>query len=132
MTRLPDIDWKKPDYEPIVQERIRRLKQIRSTSGMTAGLKEFYKTNPVQFITDWGVTVDPRNADVGLPVQVPFILFPKQAEFIEWAVDRWRGREDGLVEKSRDMGLSWLTVAVSVWMWLFHPQVIVGFGSRKE
>ena len=132
MTRLPEIDWKKPDYEPIVQERIRRLKQIRSTSGMTAGLKEFYKTNPVQFITDWGVTVDPRNADVGLPVQVPFILFPKQAEFIEWAVDRWRGREDGLVEKSRDMGLSWLTVAVSVWMWLFHPQVIVGFGSRKE
>lgn len=99
---------------------------------MLDGLKDFYRGNAVQFITDWGITVDPRNADIGLPVQVPFILFPKQAEFIEWLIDRWRGREDGLVEKSRDMGLSWLCVAISVWMWLFHPQIVVGFGSRKE
>lgn len=129
---IPEIDWKNPDYEPIALERMRRLRMIRETPGMLSGLKEFYKENPVQFIVDWGTTVDPRNADVGLPVQVPFILFAKQAEFIEWLLARWRGREDGLVEKSRDMGLSWLCVAISVWLWLYHPQIVIGFGSRKE
>jgi len=132
MTRLPEIDWKKPDYEPIVQERIRRLKQIRSTAGMAAGLKEFYKNNPVAFVRDWGITFDPRMAEVGLPTTMPFILFPKQEEFIDWMVARWKGREDGLVEKSRDIGLSWLSVAIAVWMWLFWEGAVVGFGSRKE
>lgn len=130
--RLPEINWKAPDYDPIVQERMRKLKAIRSTPGMLIGLKAFYKDNPAQFITDWGVTVDPRNADIGLPVQVPFVLFEKQAEFIDWLIARWKGREDGLVEKSRDMGLSWLCVAIAATIWLFHPQVIIGFGSRKE
>lgn len=130
--RLPDVNWQHPDYEPILAERMERLRRIRTTPGMLAGLKAFYKDNPAQFIADWGVTVDPRNADIGLPVQVPFILFPKQAEFIEWLVARWKGREDGLVEKSRDMGLSWLCVAGAVTLWLFYPQIIIGFGSRKE
>ena len=44
----------------------------------------------------------------------------------------WRGREDWLVEKCRDVGLSWLCVAVAVWMFLFQPGTVVGFGSRKE
>ena len=45
---------------------------------------------------------------------------------------RWKGREDGLVEKSRDMGVSWLCVATAIWMWTFHEGAVVGFGSRKE
>lgn len=130
--QLPEIDWQYPNYDAVLATRMQRLRTIRTTPGMLGGLKAFYLENPVQFIVDWGVTVDPRNADVGLPVQVPFILFEKQAEFIEWAIARWKGREDGLVEKSRDMGLSWLCVAVSVWMWLFHAQIVIGFGSRKE
>lgn len=129
---VTDFDWKSPNYEAIAQERIRRLEKIRSTPGMLEGLKAYYKDNPVAFISDWGMTVDPRNADVGIPVKVPFVLFPKQAEFIEWLVARWRGREDGVCEKSRDMGVSWLCVAAAVWVVLFHPGAVFGFGSRKE
>jgi phage terminase large subunit len=124
-------DWS-PDYDAAYKERAGRLERIRSTPGMLAGLKLFYKDNPVQFIMDWGMTFDPRNAEVGLPTTMPFLLFPKQAEFIGWLRDRWLGREDGLAEKSRDMGVSWLCVAFAVWMWLFHAGTVVGFGSRKE
>lgn len=124
-------DWA-PDYEAVYRERAERLERIRSTPGMLAGLKAFYKDNPVQFIMDWGMTFDPRNAEVGLPTTMPFLLFPKQAEFIGWLRERWLGREDGLAEKSRDMGVSWLCVAFAVWMWLFHEGTVVGFGSRKE
>lgn len=129
----PDwFDFREPDYERVYQTRAERLARIRSDSAMLAGLKEFYKDHPVEFINDWGMTFDPRNAEVGLPTVVPFLLFKKQADFILWLRDRWLNREDGLTEKSRDMGASWLCVAFAVWMWLFHGGTVVGFGSRKE
>jgi len=124
-------EWK-PDYEAEYLERAERLKRIREDPSILSGIKEFYKDHPVEFINDWGVTFDPRNAEVGLPTTMPFLLFPKQAEFITWLRDRWLGREDGLAEKSRDMGASWLCVGFAVWMFLFHPGTVAGFGSRKE
>ena len=126
------FDWKNPDWAPIVQDRIDRLKRIRETPGMLEGLKAFYKDKPARFITDWGWTYDPRNPDIGLPSSIPFVLFPKQEEFLGWLYEGWREREDGLVEKSRDMGISWLCVGFAAWMWIFHPGTTVGFGSRKE
>lgn len=129
------FDWQQPDYEPVFLERIARLEKIRGHEhprGLVAGLREHYKHHPADFIADWGMTSDPRNAERGLPVNVPFLLFPKQWEFIGWLHDRWKAREDGLVEKSRDMGVSWLCVGFAAWMWSFYPDSVVGFGSRKE
>lgn len=126
------FDWLNPDYEPIYRARAERLQRLRGQPELLAGVKEHYKNNPVAFISDWGMTFDPRNPERGLPAVVPFLLFPKQEEFIDWLLAKWRGREDGLSEKSRDMGVSWLCVAFAVWMWLFHPGVVIGFGSRKE
>lgn len=129
---MNEIDWLKPDYTPVWLERTERLKRLRADPAVLAGCKAFYADHPVEFINDWLCTFDPRNVEVGLDAVVPFLLFPKQAEFVTWIVARWQGREDGLVEKSRDMGVSWLCVAIAVWMWLFKPGVVVGFGSRKE
>jgi hypothetical protein len=128
-----DFDFKHPDYAAVFRWRAERLLRIRSADvGELVKLKAYYKDHPAQFVCDWGMTFDPRNAEIGLPTTIPFLLFPKQAEFMDWLYARWRGREDGLVEKSRDMGLSWLTVAAAVHMWLFYPGTVVGFGSRKE
>lgn len=124
-------EWK-PDYDAEYAERAKRLDRIRKEPEILSGLKAYYKDHPVEFITQWGMTFDPRNAEIGLPTTVPFLLFPKQAEYINWLRDRWLGREDGLAEKSRDMGVSWLCVAFAVWMWLFHDGTVIGFGSRKE
>lgn len=126
------IDWKHPDYAEVYKERAARLVRLREDPALVPALKEFYREHPVNFIEDWGMTFDPRNVERGLPATVPFILFERQVEFVDWVVERWKGREDGVGEKSRDMGVSWLCVAVSVWMWLFHKGVVVGFGSRKE
>lgn len=126
------INWKNPDYAAVYQERIERLTRLRDDESLLPSVKEFYKTHPVEFIEDFGFTFDPRNVERSLPATVPFLLFPRQVEFVEWVRDRWLSRQDGVAEKSRDMGVSWLCVAVSVWMWLFHAGVVVGFGSRKE
>lgn len=126
------FDWRNPDYRPVFEERIARLKRLRADPAILSGCKQFYADHPVEFITDWGMTFDPRNVERGFEAVTPFLLFPKQEEFVRWVIDRWQGREDGLVEKSRDMGASWLCVAVAAWMWLFKPGTVIGFGSRKE
>ena len=129
---MQPINWKIPDYSDIYAERTNRLNRLRLEPSLINPLKEYYKTHPVAFINDWALTFDPRNLEIGIPATVPFVLFPKQIEFIEWLYAHWLGRKDGLAEKSRDMGVSWLCVAFAVWMWLFHSGSVVGFGSRKE
>jgi hypothetical protein len=128
----PELNWLDPDYDLVFRSRIEAIERLRAKPELVPAVLEFYKDNPVAFITDFGMTFDPRNAEIGKPTMVPFLLFPKQVEFINWLVERWRGRKDGLVEKSRDMGVSWLCVAFAVWMWRFHPGTVIGFGSRKE
>jgi len=82
----------------------------------------------VHFTNQWLWTFDPR-----LPTTktIPFDLFPIQSEFLLWLRDRQKNQESGLVEKSRDMGATFLAGADAVQSFLFHPSVAIGFGSRK-
>lgn len=63
---------------------------------------------------------------------MPFILWPRQREYIAWMQERLATKTGGLVEKSRDMGVTYLNLAFTLWLWLFHPGSKVSFGSRKE
>ena len=133
------INWKNPDYVEIFQWRVERLARLREAvrnaeagEDPLADLRDYYRDHPAQFIIDWGVTVDPRNVERNLPTAMPFFLFPKQEEFVNWWFDRWSSREDGLVEKSRDMGMSWLCVGVSASMCVTRKGFAAGFGSRKQ
>jgi phage terminase large subunit len=129
---MSDFDWANPDYEQAFKTRIERLERMRSEPEIVPRLRDYYAANPADFISDWGMTFDPRLAEKGLRTVVPFLLFPKQREFINWCLERWLQREDGVVEKSRDAGVSWLTVAFAAWMMIFKDGTVVGFGSRKE
>lgn len=51
---------------------------------------------------------------------------------MEWFMDRWRAQEPGITEKTRDMGMSWLTVALACTVCNFNKGISVGIGSRKE
>src|ERR1039458_7794108 len=129
---LAPHDWHTPDYLPIFEQRIERLRRIRAAPGALPALRLFYRDHPAQFISDWAVTLDPRNVERGLPTAVPFVLWPRQREWIGWAVERWQAGEPGITEKSRDSGVSWLTVALSCTLGLFSRGVVIGLGSRKE
>lgn len=126
------FDFKNPDYVQVFEWRLDKLNVIRKNKNSLPQLKAYYKDNPAQFITDWGVTFDPRNVERGLPAILPFILFPRQEEWIHWFLERWKNQEPGITDKSREMGLSWLTIALGCTMCLFHKGLVVGFGSRKE
>lgn len=126
------FDFKNPDYVQVFEWRAERLRRLRSTPGAIDAMKLFYRDNPAQFIIDWGMTFDPRNVERKLPASIPFLLFPKQEEWIHWFMDRWQSQEPGITEKTRDMGMSWLTVGLADTVCLFNQGVVAGFGSRKE
>jgi hypothetical protein len=126
------FDWKHPEYAPVFKRRAEALMRIRQSPGKLPLLKAYYRDHIAQFIMDWGVTEDPRNVERGLPSLMPFILFPKQIDWIDFVTDCWRTQTPGLTEKSRDGGLSWLAISYSCSMCLFHEGMAIGFGSRKE
>ena len=126
------FNWREPDYCTVFAQRVERLRRIRARPEVLPALRTFYKDNPGQFINDWGMTFDPRLVERGLPGDIPFILFPKQYEWIDYAVRKWKSRERGLTDKSRDGGLSWLAVSLSATLCTFYDGMLIGFGSRKE
>ncbi len=81
------------------------------------------------WINSFVYTYNPRK----IPSMIPFITYKYQDDFILDLVDHIEKQKDILVDKSRDMGVSWCVLAVYTWFWLFKPQ---GYdflcGSRKE
>ncbi len=126
------IDYRNPNYTEILSARAKKLAKIRKDPKLLAACKIHYRANPWDFINDWGMTFEPRNIERGLPAVIPFILFPRQVDFVKWMHKQWQNGDRGLAEKSRDFGLTWLCGSYSTAMWLFNPGYTAGFGSRKE
>lgn len=123
-----------PDYGRIVQWRIQELLNYQRSPELLVAAKTFYKAHPKDFISDWCNTFDPRNAgkeDQGKLAHMPFVLFKRQEEFVDFLLAMLEADANGLVEKSRDMGVTWICACISVWLFLFHDGTSVGFGSRK-
>lgn len=92
---------------------------------------EMCRRSEVHFFNNWVWTYDPKAAAEGLPTHLPMDLFPRQEELLQWIAERVLKREDGLVEKSRDIGFTWVTGGFALHRWVFHPGFKSTFGSRK-
>src|SRR5262245_19936875 len=97
-------------------------------SALVASAKRYYATRPADFINHWVTTHDPRRAAVGQPVYFPLVMFDKQLELIDFIMTCLKAETSGMVEKSRDMGATWVCCAISVWFWLFHTGSAIGWG----
>jgi hypothetical protein len=125
------IDYRNPDYRPIFIERARRIAFLRAYPKELLLIKRYYADHVAQFISDWALTIDPRVLKPRSPV-MPFLLFPKQVELIQWIEDGYNKGEGGAVVKSRDVGASWVAMAWSCTKCLFIKDFMVGIGSAKE
>jgi len=85
------------------------------------------KEDTVFFIDNFCSTQDPRLANPN----IPFFLFPKQKELINFFEDLYKQKRRGLLDKSRDIGATWLVCAFLVKHWLFDYDFVGSVGSRK-
>ena len=97
--------WNSPDYKGVFEFRLEALSRLRQNPSALDRLMKYYATNWPDFINDWGMTYDPRS-----PTEkyFPFILFPRQVEFVNWIYDSYKESRRGIGEKSRDVGFTWL------------------------
>lgn len=132
MIEYPGYDFKNPDYGLVFRRRLAALKWLRENPAAVPDLKAYYRENLTAFINDWGVTLDPRDVDLGMPSLIPLVLFPKQIEFLDYIINCWKTRKPGLIEKSRDVGATWCAAGLGVSMCLFYPGAVVGYGSKQK
>lgn len=120
-----------PNYRREYIKRRGLLEACEEDAALRWAIMTYYARNPIDWLNDWAITYDPR---VREPMHrlMPFILFQRQVEFISFLQGCVIDKENGLVEKSRDVGATWLCCSYSVWLWLFVPGAAIGWGSRKE
>lgn len=121
-------DWP-PDYRAVYAWRMKQLALLRANPELLKDAKAYYARRPGEFIMHWMDTYDPRKSG---SKWIPFVFFLKQWDFIEFLHELRVTGENGLVEKSRDVGATWQACGYSVWSWLFIPNDAIGWGSRKQ
>lgn len=110
-----------------IEKRLISLNRHNASADLQAMAKVYYADRPVDFINDWVWTFDPRLSQP----YVPFMLYPVQEQFIGWLEERVATKTDGVVEKSRDVGATFLMASYLIHKWLFVPGFKSGIGSRK-
>lgn len=116
---------RKRHLEDLADPRKQRAEWAKCQDGL-AGLRHWWEW--------YAWTADPR-PDAPL-TYVPFVLFDCQGELLQWIWDLVFVRHtDGHLDKSRDMGASWIltTFAAANWLVAKPGQPFTAtFGSRKE
>jgi hypothetical protein len=128
------INWTSPkeDYARIREMRKQNLIELAQNKGAVPALLRHYGNGRwASFISDWGMTYDPRETDATLRYR-PFVLYKRQIEYVEWVFARYMARERGLCKKFRGAGMSWLNVAIAVTMWLTQEDSVITLGSQKS
>jgi len=98
--------------------------------GIQELILERSRRNVQSFFDDLLWTYDPRPE--ASPNHLPFILWDYQAEFIHRIEAAYQRGRDIRIEKSRDMGVSWLILGWVLWHWRFDEAFNALLGSRKE
>ncbi len=118
-----------PNYLGVYAFRHKMIDELCNDPIALASAKAYYSTRPAEFIQHWMDTYDPRKKSNRW---MPFVFFKRQYEFIEFLHESAELGENALIEKCRDVGLTWLACAYSVWRWLFVSNDAIGWGSRKQ
>lgn len=116
------------NYEAVYAWRKRQIEKLSNDAELLKSAKAYYSFHSADFIMHWMDTYNPRKQIKWMP----FVFFAKQSEYINFLDELRREQENGLVEKCRDAGATWLSCAYSVHSWLFIPDDAIGWGSRKE
>lgn len=117
-----------PNYPAVYAWRIQQLELLRDPQ-MLASANAYYSTRPVAFITHWMDTYNPRSVE---NKWMPFVFFQRQSECTLFIDQCQRDGENGLIEKARDMGVTWNCCGYSVYRWKYISDDVVNWGSRKE
>lgn len=116
------------NYRKLLEDRVILQTKANQDEGYRKEVLYNCYRDSVYWCNNFACTFDPREEVRNLP----FILWDRQIELVRWIENLLDLEDDGAIEKSRDMGVSYtvLTPIVS-YRWLFHD-FNAKIGSRNE
>jgi len=118
-----------PGYDEKLTERLIIHKEASDNYFKRLEIMAKCANDPIYFIENFGWVFEPRNTN---QPDIEFFLFDYQKDVIQSIRQAEVLGEDRLFEKSRDMGLTWVSVWYLLWRWLFTRGWIGLYGSRKQ
>ncbi|MBK8191268.1 MAG: hypothetical protein IPK79_12560 [Vampirovibrionales bacterium] len=111
----------------LLAQRFRLLHRARRSPLTRQLALEACRRDPGFWFDYFCWTFDPRRT----PSRLPFQLYPFQRELLSALCAAIDKGDDLLIEKSRDMGVSWITLLAFQYYWLFREGSHFLIGSRK-
>lgn len=117
------------NYEQNLDFRLKLAVKCAKDEDARALLYQLCKDDILFWVNTFCMTYNPRKT----PSTIPFITYEYEDKLIRDLVEKVRKQEDILIDKSRDMGVTWCVLLVYTWFWQFGGEgndFLVG--SRKE
>lgn len=122
----PPIVYPK-EFQDNVDYRLDIYRKASDDKDLQALLKVQCAEDPKFFFNTFLYTYDPRVE----PYTLPFNTYPYEDDLIDWLM-ALLGKRDGLVEKSRDMGVTWTVLGTFYHQFLFGDGFLAHLGSKTE
>jgi len=118
-----------PNWDRNFIYRLKTLEKCQTDTEARKFAIAYSKSSILYFINTFGWCFDPRRPR---NKRTPFCTFDIQDDTLTWLVWLIRYGQEGLIEKSRDVGMSWMAVAVSVWLSVFYEHSESLFMSMRQ
>lgn len=103
-------------------------KQVRDLKKAFEEMKLKASEDPIYFFETFLKIYNPNKT----PTETPFKLYSYQKRLIRDLLSCIETGEDVFVDKTREMGVSYVSLGIILWLWLFRPGFTALIGSRKE
>jgi hypothetical protein len=85
-------DWP-PNYVGELRRRAYLELAVARNPELLRGAMARYAESATAFASDCAWLHEPRNANIGEPVVIPVVFFPRQADFLDWLAERYCTRK---------------------------------------
>lgn len=125
----PPIEMIPKDLTENTKRRFKMVYHCGKTPELRTAQWLMCRNDIIYWVNLYAATYDPRKN----PSTIPFITYEYEDQLLLDLVESIEKQKDILIEKSRDMGVTWCVVLAFTWFWCFKGE---GFdflvGSRKE
>ena len=112
--------------------RLYVLRRCREKKSFRRAVEQMCRSDILFWINTFVWQFNPNSIGKNSVTVGPFVTWGFQDRSVRTILDCIEDRSDLVIEKSREMGASWLCLIVMLWFWIYHPMSKFLCISRNE